>query len=526
MADTKTFKDIDKKLQKLVDETKENFKITKSWQRKLDDHATGLIEKAETDRKPRAKVQKEMLRVLETQESQDKVRSRDTILANFKMGKATLAELKAAKLSKQDFVKSGFGDIGSNIEMMRQWWQDGIGSFSQTVKQWWKNVKENSKVLQAAKQFWNSEAIKKAREFATHVGGIINSHMSEILGEFQEVFDTLKRFFGVVWDSIKGAFQGLFGGNKEAQKEKREEKMVNHLQKIKEGIGFLVKGEKIEDISSVKKGKGGFLDKILNFLGFSGLAVGGAAALLGGLKLAAIGLVTKFVLSSIKEAIKGWREDGLRGALTGFFTEITSLPRKILGWIGEKILNYFGANGSAFREALSDENMKKWTNNVINAVTSFVEDLTNFVQTLFFQIKDGMINHWNNLMPDWMPKGATGSGENLTKAQEQFKRAKNFQTGTKPGAQNVLSILELANKSAKQAESNLKLRKDRGENVDKQVQELKKLNDNISELKETNVQIQNQSNNVQSGAGPGSSGIVDPDLWMENSARNWGGEAP
>lgn len=393
MADIKTFKDIDKKLQKLVEETKENFKITKGWQKKLDKHAEDLIEKVENDRKPRAKVQKEMLRALETTEAQSRVRARDQIAADFKTGKATLEELKAARLTKEDFVNSGFGTVGSNIEMMRQWWQESIGKFGVAVKNWWKWTKENSIVWQSAKKFWNSEAVKKLRGMASQVAGIIKGHMSDILGEFQQVFDFFKQTISLVWTSIKGAFTGMFDILSKRRQRKREEKMVSHLQKIKDGIGFLVKGTKLSKISNVKKGKGSLIDKLLDLLGLGSIGAG----ILLGLKAALFGLLGKFLLDGLKGAIEGWRKDGLRGVFSGYITGFTSLPRKILGYIGDKILTYIGLDGEAFKNALSNENTKKFIEDIYDTIEGWVISFRAWLDDMWTETLQSMKDVWKKV---------------------------------------------------------------------------------------------------------------------------------
>jgi hypothetical protein len=433
MADTKTFKDIDKKLQKLVDETKENFKITKRWQAKLDDHALDLIDNLETNQKPRAKIQKEMLRVLETTESQSKVRARDKIAADFKTGKATIEQLKAAKLTKDDFVKSGFGKIGSNIEMMRQSWQETVGKFGAAVKNWWKWTKENSIVLQSAKKFWNSEAIKKLRGMVSQVAGIIKGHMSDILGEFQQVFDFVKQGISLVYKSITGAFTGLFDIVKQRRKEKREQKMVDHLQKIKDGIGFLVKGEKLDKISDVKKGAGSFIDKLLGFLGLKGLLAGGLLAGAGGLlagaammalKTSLLALIGKFLFDAVNGAIKGWKADGLTGASEGLLAGITSLPRKIIGWIGEKVLDYYGFDGSKFKESLSDENTRDFIKEMNDTIQLFMSDMEEFLTEMFNMIRVKVINGVNAMIPDFLGLDiATGTAGSSSKAMKEANAA-------------------------------------------------------------------------------------------------------
>jgi hypothetical protein len=251
MADTKTFKDIDKNIKALVKEIKDNNELTKAQTKKLDDHAKAAAEKAEKGRKPRARVQKEMLKMLQVQTAQDKVRA----------GK---------DVTRQDFKDAGFSSFGATLGQMRQWW-------NVSLKNWWQKTKENSEVLRAVRKFWSSKAMGKFKDLFGTVANYIGDQFREVLGEFTIVFDVFKKAFAIITETLKSFWDGFF-----AQRQRvRERKMIKHLKKIKEGIGFLVLGEKVDSLTK-RKGIGGLWAKLLGWLSLgkvlTGLALG---ALLG-----------------------------------------------------------------------------------------------------------------------------------------------------------------------------------------------------------------------------------------------------
>lgn len=418
MTDTKTFKDIDKGIQKLVDDTKKNFKLTKSWQDKLEIHAVDVLEKTENDRKPRAKVQKEMLRVLVTQQSQDKVRARDKTAADYKMGKATLDQLKAARLTKEDLVNSGFGGIGSNIELMRQGWQETVGKFTGAIKGYWSYLKENSAVLRAAQKFWQSTAVQKFKDIGNQIASTVGTHLREVLGEFQEVFDIMQNVFGAVKSAVTGIFTGLFNEMREKGKIRREQRMVQHLKKIQDGIGFLVKGEKRDAITGgAKKGKG-MIDKLLSLLGLGGIGLTLAAAFIKG---AVLTFLAAALIKPFKDAFMAWR-DGKGGteASAIFLRGITKIPRMIIGWLA----GMFGAD--KLKAAMSDDSFDDFVVRMNEGITRFLDTIIDWFSNTWTAIINAFKTAGNNVL-DMIPFGmgdkykmSIGTSESVSKAKAKI----------------------------------------------------------------------------------------------------------
>jgi hypothetical protein len=188
-----------------------------------------------------------------------------------------------------------------------------------------------------------------------------------------------------VKDSIVNAFSGAFQAIKERRQRNREKKMIDHLKKIKEGIGFLVKGDKIDALTKPKKKKAGFIDKLLNFLGLAG--AGGLMASIGvGAIIAFLGVM---IGNAIRKAIKGWFEGGAEGASKGFLMGITDIPRTIVAWIA----GLFGADKLA--EAMSDESMSGFIDDMNAGIQQFMEDVTNWFSDTWTTLSNSLIRMWN-----------------------------------------------------------------------------------------------------------------------------------
>jgi len=434
MTDIKTFKDIDKNLKKLVDEIRNNFNKTERQRdisTKLLDNVAELVGNIEQGKGPTTKIQKEMLRVLETSEAQDKVRARDQASADYKTGQATVEQLKKLHLSRADFLNAGFGQIDSSIESMRQWWQETVGQFSQAIKSWWENTKKNSIIWQAGIKIWNSETVKSLRAIGSKISSIIGRNLQEVLGEFSEVFDLFKETISTIYNAFKNFFVGAFDLVKERRKEWREKRMENHLEKIKNGIGKLVNRDAVEDISKPVGQKGpGMMAGLLDFLGFSKLAGilsgAGLAGLFGGLgaMLVSAGVIAalgSMLVNSLLDGIKAWQAgEDAETVSKAWLLGLTKLPRIVLGWLFKKM------GWEKMSGAMSDEKTSGFIDKMNLGIKTFLDNMIEWFTNTWRSITETAKRYFNKAVDaiPFLSESKKSSMKMIVGNQEEFLKEK------------------------------------------------------------------------------------------------------
>jgi hypothetical protein len=414
------FASIDKNIKELVRSIKANNEFTEKQTKTLDKYTESAEKKADRGLKGRAALEKQLVAT-----------------EKYLMAAHSLLESGARGMDKKVIQELGFSKFETNMMV----WGDTIREWKDSIKGWVKeriqNWKDSSKLYQIGKRFWEHEATVKFMQGMLRFAQGVGRHVREVLGPFNEVIDFVKDAFTTAFNLVKGAVTSVWDVMTMRRKEDREKRMAKNIGKMREGIEYLVKGEKVSAISDPAKKKSIF-GKIGNLLGLGagGGLFGGLVRGIGGglgsllIKFGVIGMLGYMIGSAVKKWIEVLKGGGGAGeaAIEGAVA-LTSLPRKILGWIGDALFEWLGINFKP-SEYLTDDAFRNAINYINDGVQKFIDTIINFWYKVTDKFYEGV---------DWVLEklGIETAGVSIRKTKEMAEMVKAGGIATEGQAQSI-----------------------------------------------------------------------------------------